>query len=34
MVFFSQGAVVFKVYEVEDAAGIKRLIKAANPHIK
>jgi hypothetical protein len=34
MVFFSQGAVVFTVYEVEDAAGIKRLIKAANPHIK
>jgi hypothetical protein len=34
MVFFSQGAVVFTVYEVEDAAGIKRLIKASNPHIK
>jgi len=34
MVFFSQGAVVFTVYEVEDAAGIKRLIKASNLHIK
>lgn len=34
LVFFSQGRVVFTVQEVEDAAGVKRLIKAANPHIK
>jgi hypothetical protein len=32
--FLSRDAVVFIVYEVEDAAGIKRLIKAADPHIK
>ena len=34
LVFFSQGQVVYTMQEVEDAAGIKRLIKAANPHIK
>jgi hypothetical protein len=34
MVFFSQGAVVFTMSEVEDAAGVKRLVKAANPHIR
>jgi hypothetical protein len=34
LVFLSQGQVVFTVYEVEDAAGVKRLIKAANPRVK
>src|SRR5687767_3289511 len=34
LVFFSQGRIVFTVHEAEDATGVKRLIKAANPHIK
>jgi hypothetical protein len=34
MVLFSQGRIVFTVHEVQDPVGIKRLIKASNPHIK
>jgi hypothetical protein len=34
LVFLSQGQVLFTIPEVEDAAGVKRLVKAANPHIK
>jgi len=34
LAFFHDDMMVFKLEDVEDASGIKRLVKAANPHIK